>query len=124
LLIAYISKTGNIERFVKKLPYENILKVEASDTKISEPFIFITYTTGIGDVPQLALDFCALNQAHLVAVASSGNINWGNGYGIAANKLSELYNVPILMKFELSGRPNDIEQFIKGVEELALHRAE
>jgi len=100
------------------------MKIEASDIKISEPFIFITYTTGIGEVPQLAQDFCALNQTYLVAVAASGNINWGNNYGIAADILAKQFNVPILMKFELSGRQNDIEQFIKGVEHLGLHRAE
>jgi len=123
LLIAYISKTGNIARFVKKLPYENIIKIETSDTTISEPFVFITYTTGIGQVPELARDFCRLNQDYLVAVAASGNLNWGNSYGIAANMLADEFNVPILMKFELSGRPNDIEQFVKGVEHLGLHRA-
>jgi len=124
LLIAYVSKTGNIERFVKKLPYENIMKIEASDTKISEPFIFITYTTGLGEVPQLAHDFCALNHTYLIAVAASGNINWGNNYGIAADKLAAEFDVPILMKFELSGRLNDIKQFVKGVERIALHRTE
>jgi len=121
MLITYISKTGNIERFVKKLPFDRIMKIETGNEEITEPCVFITYTTGIGEVPEIAQKFFALNHEKIVAVASSGNRNWGNAYGIAADKLSNQFGVPVLMKFELSGRKNDVEKFIEGVEELALH---
>lgn len=122
LLIAYISKTGNIERFVQKLPFEHIQRIVTGHEIINEPFIFITYTTGIGEVPTLAWEFCTLNQKNMVAVVASGNRNWGNAYGIAADKISNQFNVPVMMKFELSGRKDDIQKFIEGVRELEIHR--
>ena len=45
-------------------------------------------------------------------------MNWGKLYALAADKISEKYNIPILLKFELSGLNSDIEQFINRVEEI------
>ena len=123
MLITYVSLTGNVERFVKKLPYEKILKIKTGKEIIDEPTVFITYTTGIGQIPGNAQRFCETNKEHIVAVAASGNINWGSSYGIAADKLSNMFGIPVLMKFEMSGRPTDVEKFIEGVDQLALHRA-
>lgn len=122
LLITYISKTGNIERFIRKLPYENIRKIITGTEKIEQDCIFITYTTGIGEVPIEADLFCQNNAQHIVGIISSGNRNWGSSYGIAADKLSNKYNIPVLMKFELSGKISDVEKFIERIEELEISR--
>lgn len=80
---------------------------------MNEPYILITYTTGFGQVPQTTLDFLTNNHHFLLAVASSGNRNWGNNFGKSADIISELYKVPIIHKFELSGTQKDVEIFLR-----------
>lgn len=116
VLIVYDSKTGNVQRFVKKLGLR-ALKVEEG-LVVDEPFVLITYTTGFGQVPPSTENFLKKNHLHLVAVAVSGNRNWGGFYGKAGDIISQKYNVPLLMKFELSGTEKDVEKFLMGVDAL------
>lgn len=116
MLIVYDSFTGNIKRFVSKLPFECI-KIE-KDLVVNEPYILITYTTGIGQVPKSVLEFLQNNHSFMLGVSASGSKNWGFSYAKSADIISEMYNVPVLTKFELSGSPSDIEKFIKKAREL------
>ncbi|CAH8711467.1 class Ib ribonucleoside-diphosphate reductase assembly flavoprotein NrdI [Paenibacillus thiaminolyticus] len=113
MLIAYDSKTGNVKRFVEKLNLDCVRISE--ETKLTDPFILITYTTGFGQVPQSTMQFLEEHGHLLQGVASSGNMNWGIRYGLAADHISRLYSVPVLMKFELSGTKKDVEQFSREV---------
>lgn len=114
--IVYDSKTGNVKRFVEKLGMDCV-QIN-SDQQIDEPFILITYTTGFGQVPQTTKDYLR-NKGHLLqGVVSSGNMNWGNFYGRAADLISEQYNVPILMKLELSGTTKDVVRFKQEVDRI------
>jgi protein involved in ribonucleotide reduction len=110
LLIVFDSKTGNVNRFTKKLGLECV-QIDASliEQKINEPFILVTYTTGFGSVPPTTLDFLESNHVNLQGVAASGNKNWGQNFAISADKISSMYGVPILHKFEMSGMPEDVE---------------
>lgn len=110
MLIVFDSKTGNVRRFVNKLgmPEAEVIEVD-SGLKVSEPFILLTYTTGMGQVPKTTLDFLKTNHINLRAVAASGNRNWGQSFALCANKISNMYGVPILHKFEMSGMPEDVE---------------
>ncbi|WP_054955373.1 class Ib ribonucleoside-diphosphate reductase assembly flavoprotein NrdI [Paenibacillus dakarensis] len=114
--IVFDSKTGNVKRFVQKLGMEcDQIK---PDLQIDEPFILITYTTGFGQAPQATKNFLS-NKGHLLqGVVSSGNMNWGNFYAHAADLISEQYDVPILMKFELSGTNKDVVRFKQEVEQI------
>jgi protein involved in ribonucleotide reduction len=80
---------------------------------LDEPFILITFTAGMGQVPPTTRAF--LNQyGHLLqGVASGGNRNWGPNFAKAANLISEEFNVPILLKFELAGTRQDIDLFLE-----------
>ncbi|HDR6758225.1 TPA: class Ib ribonucleoside-diphosphate reductase assembly flavoprotein NrdI [Bacillus cereus] len=51
------------------------------------------------------------NQETLKDVSASGNCNWGDMFGVSADKISAKYEVPIVSKFELSGTNNDVEYF-------------
>lgn len=119
MLIVYTSRTGNVSRFVRKLPFSSI---DIKDvTNIDQPFIFISYTTGFGQAPLPAITFLDQHQDLLRGVASSGHRNWGQRFGKAADVLSERYGVPIIHKFELQGREEDVTQFIhstKALEEI------
>lgn len=109
MLIVYDSKTGNVKRFVQKLDMECIQITP--DLEIDEPFILVTYTTGFGQTPQATQQFLATKGHLLQAVVSSGNMNWGTRYGLAADHIAKQYEVPILMKFELSGTSKDVMMF-------------
>lgn len=111
--VCYVSKTGNVERFISKLGMKAI-KVTAN-MKIDNDFVFVTYTTGFGQVPEDALVFLKNNYHKLLAVAASGNRNWGKNFARSADILAKMYQVPILYKFELSGTEKDIIQFKKNM---------
>jgi protein involved in ribonucleotide reduction len=113
MLIVFDSKTGNVKRFVHKLNMECLQISE--DLVVGTPYILITYTTGFGNVPKSVEKFLINNHNYLIAVAASGNRNWGNFYCRSADKISEQYDVPIILKFELSGTNRDIETFKEGL---------
>lgn len=112
--IVYDSKTGNVERFINKLKTQtnwNFTKNE-KDLKIDQPFHFITFTTGFGNVPKTTEEFLSRNSSFLISISSSGNMNWGDNFAMAADIISKEYNIPILLKFELSGNTKEVETYI------------
>lgn len=115
MLITYESLTGNVQRFVDKITNNKCFRAKkiTEDTMITEPFIHITYTIGFGEVPKLTQEFIHNNKELLRGICSSGNKNWGNNFGLAADKIANQYNVPILLKFELSGTDSDAAKIIK-----------
>ncbi|WP_088363947.1 class Ib ribonucleoside-diphosphate reductase assembly flavoprotein NrdI [Bacillus cereus] len=113
MLIVYASKTGKVRSFINKL---GMRAVEIKDEIIvTEPFVLITYTIGFGQVPDEVQNFLEDNHMYLRGVISSGNRNWGNNFGKAADIISQKYrlrngsNIPILHKFEMAGTNKDIE---------------
>ncbi|WHF25259.1 class Ib ribonucleoside-diphosphate reductase assembly flavoprotein NrdI [Bacillus altitudinis] len=117
MLITYDTLTGNVQRFVEKITnnkYLNVKKI-TEDTMITEPFIHITYTIGFGEVPKLTQEFIHNNKELLRGISSSGNRIWGNNFGLAADKIANQYNVPILLKFELAGTDSDVAKFLQEV---------
>jgi protein involved in ribonucleotide reduction len=109
MLIAYDSKTGNVRRFIEKMAWPSIQIDETM--AVDQSFVLITYTTGFGQVPPRVLSFLKQNHTHLKGVSASGNRNWGDGFAKSADTISNLYRVPVLSKFELSGTARDVEQF-------------
>lgn len=114
MLILYDSLTGNVQRFVNKLQGFESQKIRP-DLIVKEPFVLITYTIGFGEAPESVLDFLEWNHEHLKGVAASGNKIWGNNYTKSSEVISELYNVPILHRFELSGTDRDVAIFTQEV---------
>jgi protein involved in ribonucleotide reduction len=112
MLIVYASKTGNIERFVKKTGITSVLKIIDGSEIISEDFILLTYTTGIGEVPTEVSTFMKNNFSKCKGLIGSGNKNWGSSFCNAVTLLHSQYNIPILMRFEMSGNKHDIEKFL------------
>jgi protein involved in ribonucleotide reduction len=116
MLIVYDSFTGNVNRFVRKLPYQS---VQISDALIMRhPFILVTYTIGFGQVPKSTAEFLEKNHDYLLGVASSGNRNWADNFAKSADLISEKYNVPNLLKFELGGTESDVKKFVQEVERI------
>lgn len=116
LIVAYDSRTGNVKRFVSKLDMDSIQITE--DSVINEPFVLITFTTGFGQVPPKTAKFLERNHRNLIAVSASGNKNWGDSFAKSADIISESFGVPVILKFELSGTPNDVVFFKERVQEI------
>lgn len=119
MLIVYDSMTGNVEKFVEKLQMKYIKIYD--ELVVNEDFVIITYTTGFGEVPKSVSDFLSRNHQHLRGVASSGNKNWGDSFGLAADKIAQVYDVPIILKFELRGTKGDTTIFREKVASLETH---
>ncbi|WP_440671194.1 class Ib ribonucleoside-diphosphate reductase assembly flavoprotein NrdI [Bacillus subtilis] len=123
MIITYESKTGNVRRFVKALQQEfDVEAIEVTgDTIVNQEFIHITYTIGFGEVPERTLNFINNNKNKIRGVAVSGNKVWGDNYGLAGDKLSAKFHIPLLLKFELSGTKQDLQKIIQEVKLIDKH---
>ncbi|WP_042159452.1 class Ib ribonucleoside-diphosphate reductase assembly flavoprotein NrdI [Paenibacillus gorillae] len=122
MLVVYDSRTGNVKRFINKLNMRAVPIEEQSE--VDEPFVLITYTTGFGQVPERVMSFLKQNSDHLCGVSASGNRNWGNGFAKSADTISEMFGVPVVSKFELSGTNQDMEYFVERVRTIETYRTE
>ena len=116
MLVVYDSLTGNVARFVDKLQLPSVRISER--LIINKPFVLVTYTTGFGEVPSSTLEFLKRNNQRLIGVAVSGNRNWGQFFARSGDIISNMYNVPLIHKFELHGTPQDVVTFKEGVQRL------
>lgn len=112
--VVYDSKTGNVERFVSKLRPAVAWQIDkvSPGLIINQPYHLITFTTNFGEIPATTAAFLEMNHSLLKSVTSSGNMNWGPLYAVAADKISQIYGRPVLMKFELSGGRAEVKQMI------------
>lgn len=114
MLVVYDSKTGNVKRFINKL---NMRAVQIDEQQeVDEPFVLVTYTTGFGQVPEKVNSFLDSNHKMLRGVSASGNRNWGSGFAKSADTISQKYDVPVILKFELSGTSQDTQHFVERVQ--------
>lgn len=111
--VVYFSFTGNVRRFIQRTELEDTLEITQANCtdRIDEPYILVTGTIGFGEVPEPVQSFLNHNSEHLEAVAASGNRNWGQNFAKAGITISEDYQVPLLMKFEVQGTNSDVEEF-------------
>jgi len=111
--VVYFSFSGNVRRFIKRAEIENVMEITSDNCTdpINEPYILVTGTIGFGEVPQQVQSFLDVNHSYLRAVAASGNRNWGQNFAKAGRSISEDYNVPLLMKFEVQGTNKDVIEF-------------
>lgn len=105
-MIVYYSKTNNTERFINKLQSTS---VSISDYNGKDKYILLTPTYFFGEIPKKVTDFLETHSKNMVGVISTGNKNWGENFAKAGDKISDIYNVPLLHKMELSGNKKDIE---------------
>ncbi|MBZ8172114.1 class Ib ribonucleoside-diphosphate reductase assembly flavoprotein NrdI [Staphylococcus cohnii] len=111
--VVYFSFSGNVRRFIKKTELTNVMEITQNNCseRIEEPFVLVTGTIGFGEVPQPVQAFLDVNDDLLKAVAASGNRNWGQNFAKAGRSISERYQVPLLLKFEVQGTVDDINEF-------------
>lgn len=117
MLILFYSKTGKVRRFADRLANRGLVcKDIIQHPKIEEDFVLVTPTYGLGQIPEPVRLFLKDNSEHLVAVASSGNKVWGNDlFAKSGEAIAEMYNVPLLHKFQSQGFDSDVEIFYERV---------
>jgi protein involved in ribonucleotide reduction len=107
-MIAYASRTGNVRYIVSQLGLPGI--EIGDDTTIAQPFLLMTYTDGLGEVPPVVRRFMDRCGAFCIGVAASGNRNFGHRhFGKAGDTIAAEWNVPLVRKLELRGYPQDYE---------------
>jgi len=83
-----------------------------ADLTVEDPGHLVTFTTNFGQVPENTKEFMKREAKNIYSVTSSGNRNWGPNFGLAADRISQDFDIPLAFKFELSGTMEDINQFI------------
>ena len=114
--VYYYSMTGNTKSFLEHSDCSNYEDIKDVDT-VNEPFIIATGTVKFGEAPQPVIDFIEQHKQYLQGVISSGNRNWGPNFAKAGDVISEKYNVPLIMKFELRGTQQKINEFNERMKE-------
>lgn len=115
--IYYYSMTGNCESFLKHTGQPQVESIE-NVKEVNEPFVIVTGTVKFGETPAPVLDFLRSHSNYLVGVASSGNRNWGERFAKAGHNISQEFNVPLLLKFELRGQDKDVKLFNERIDQL------
>ena len=125
MLVFFSSASGYTKRFVEKvgLPAVQIPlrpRVEGMIT-IDEPAVLVLPTYGAGPatkaVPKQVIQFLNIehNRKLIRGVIGTGNTNFGEAYGLAADIVSYKLQVPVLYKLEIFGTPEDVEKVREGV---------
>lgn len=122
MIIAYASLTGKVRSFTSRLRDSGVGNCEfihvTKDLTIEEPFVLITYTWGRGEIPNEVKSLLQRSGKHIVAVAGSGERNWGDNFCKASIDISSQYNIPLLHTFEKMGYDTDVEIVATKIREL------
>lgn len=105
----YASRTGNVATIVESLGL-NALRIDDGSEEIKEDYILFTYTDGYGDIPVEVEEFLKNNSSFIRGVIVSGDTGYGEAYCQAGDKISELYNCPLLYKVENMGSDDDYKR--------------
>jgi protein involved in ribonucleotide reduction len=88
---------------------------------IDKPAVLILPTYGAGPrtkaVPKQVIQFLNIkqNRDNIVGVIGTGNTNFGEAYGLAADIVAQKLGVPMLYKLEIFGTPEDVQTVKTGL---------
>ena len=110
-MIVYYSLSGNTGAFAKRFEKDGftVLSIREADL-MNKPFVLFTPTYNFGEVPAPVERFLNRKAADIRAVVSFGNMNWGENYAAAGEKIRDRYGVPLLLKVELRGSSREYEK--------------
>lgn len=119
-IVFFSSATENTRRFVDKLHMPNTrIPLHGDVPRMNTPYVLITpsYGTGANDVPPRVKRFLrdGENRENLAGVIGTGNMNFGQLYGIAAKKVAERCKVDLLYLLELQGTDEDVRAVRDGL---------
>lgn len=125
MIVYFSSASGYTHRFIEKLglPAARIPlrpRVDGMIT-IDKPAVLILPTYGAGPrtkaVPKQVIQFLNIeqNRDNIVGVIGTGNTNFGEAYGLAADIVAQKLGVPMLYKLEIFGTPEDVQTVKAGL---------
>lgn len=127
-VVYWSSKTGNTHYFCSNLPKDwNIIRLSnigilERPLHENEPFFIIVPTYADNDgkhaVPKAVINFVKTCEAdgsikNLAGVVGTGNRNFGEYFGFAADVVSSRTQKPVIFKFELRGTPEEVTRCIQ-----------
>lgn len=119
-MIVYASRTRNVHYIVSQLQADNIEITE--DLMMGQPFLLVTYTDQLGEVPTKVVHFLKHNYLWCKGVVVSGNRNFGpQFFGGAGDKIANTYNIPLVRKVDLRGFKADYEAIQQFYETRVIH---
>ncbi len=107
MVIIYDSLTGQAKKFAQKFNL-SAYDINHYDDDLVEDVLLVTRTFNFGEIPKPTKLFLEKNSHLVKGVCVSGNRNWGANYGAAGDKISQMYNIPLILKFEASGFDKDV----------------
>lgn len=111
-MIVYASRTGNVRHIASKLK-DNPIEI-SEELVMNKPYLLITYTDGLGDIPAKVARFLEQNAELCKGVVVSGNSNFGHMvFGGAGEKIAATYHIPLVRKIDLRGYQADYEAIQK-----------
>ena len=119
VLIAYDSRTGNVEWFARQfgLPMRSVSELLEFSGEIKQPLFLMTHTFGRGGVPKLTQAFLSRYADNTIGVCVSGDRRWRHNFGLAGDKIHLEYEIPLVRKIDLRGYSSDIEAVASWIEE-------
>ncbi|MGX4687020.1 class Ib ribonucleoside-diphosphate reductase assembly flavoprotein NrdI [Vagococcus sp. JNUCC 83] len=122
--LVFFSLTGQTRRFINKLNFP-FYEIDTTNPfhEMNEDFLLIvpTYDKEVTEVVNDFIEY-KTNQGHLLGVAGSGNLNFGDLFVFTAKDIAKDYNIPLIFSFEFSGTDEDVKNFKKVVNEFESKR--
>lgn len=119
-VVYFSSVSGYTKRFVEKLNIPSVRiplrpRVEKMpELTVDSVLILPTYGAGprTKAVPKQVIEFLKnpTNREHIKGVIGTGNTNFFDSYGLAADIVASKLGVPVLYKLEMFGTPEDVEK--------------
>lgn len=115
----YSSSSGLVRQFAERLgrPVFDLSQREVRRSLADGPWVLLTPSYKSGNarndtVPEAVKRFLASphNRRLMVGVMGSGNRNFGEFYQRAAREIAAASGRPVLLEFELSGTPWDVQE--------------
>ncbi len=114
--LVYATRTGNVQKLVDKIGYNDVLEIETGDERVNEDYLLITYTDGAGEIPQVVEDFLRNNLVGLKKIAVSGNMaRHANTFCGAADEILKMKNVEVVARFNSAGDDSIVELINKAL---------
>lgn len=124
VIVYFSSVSGNTERFVEKLNLPSVripLRRGDDNVNVEKPSVLILPTYGAGPatkaVPKQVIKYLNIKQNRdmIRGVIGTGNTNFGEAYGLAADIVAKKLGVPVLYKLEIFGTPEDVDNVRAGI---------
>ncbi|QRG87267.1 class Ib ribonucleoside-diphosphate reductase assembly flavoprotein NrdI [Bulleidia sp. zg-1006] len=109
MLLVYASRQGKTEALVNALNVPSTLKLADGSETVNEPYVLVTYSDKVGEVPAIVEKFLSTNHRLLKAIIATGSIERHyETFGYAGLKISQEYHVPLLAI--VNGRGSDADE--------------